>query len=62
MGNILEFQENTLEGIQSLIQIEAGGVHMHVQLTEDDQLILFQDHTLYVCKIIFFYIKKVLTS
>lgn len=48
MGNILEFQENTLEGIQSLIQIKADGVHMHVQLTEDDQLILFQDQTLYV--------------
>jgi Glycerophosphoryl diester phosphodiesterase len=48
MGNIGAFQENTLDGIRSLIEIKADGVHMHVQLTEDDQLVLFQDSNLYV--------------
>eukprot|EP00111_Clytia_hemisphaerica_P011589 TCONS_00034069-protein len=47
MGNVQEFQENTLEGIRSLIEIKADGVHLHVQLTEDDQLVLFQDRNLY---------------
>ena len=54
MGNIVEYQENSLEGIKSLIRIEAGGVHMHVQLTKDDKLILFQDANLHVREAVLF--------
>ena len=50
MGNILKAQENSLEGISSLIEIKAGGVHLHVRLTRDDKLILFQDNNLYVSR------------
>lgn len=48
MGNILQYQENTLEGMQNLINIKADGMHMKIQITKDEQLILFGDDNLYV--------------
>ena len=48
MGDISQFQENTLEGVQRLISIKADGVHMQVQLTKDRKLILFGEDNLYV--------------
>lgn len=51
MGNIGLFQENSLEGIRSLVDIKAGGVHVHVRLTKDHKLIVFQDDNLHVCHI-----------
>ena len=50
MGNIFQYQENTLEGMKNLVAIKADGMHMNVQLTKDDQLILFGDDNLYVSK------------
>lgn len=46
MGNIYQYQENTIEGIRNLIKIKADGVHMHVSMTSDNQLILFKDKNL----------------
>lgn len=48
MGNIFQYQENTLEGMKNLVAIKADGMHMKVQLTKDSQLILFGDDNLYV--------------
>ena len=48
MGNIMKYQENTLEGMKSLIQMNAGGMHMQVRMTRDNMLILFKDDKLYV--------------
>ncbi|XP_065669838.1 uncharacterized protein LOC100208300 isoform X2 [Hydra vulgaris] len=47
LGNIIRFQENSLEGMINLIQINADGMHMQVQLTKDNQLILFGDDNFY---------------
>lgn len=47
MGNIINFQENSLEGIKSLIDIKADGVHMQVQLTKDEKLVVFGEENLY---------------
>jgi len=47
MGNILQYQENTLEGMQNLINIKADGMHMKIQITKDEELILFGDDNLY---------------
>ena len=45
-GNIQKYQENTLEGMRNLIAIKAGGMHMQVRTTKDNQLILFGDDSL----------------
>ena len=48
MGDIELFQENTLDGIKSLVEIKAGGVYIHARLTNDKKLIAFQDDNLLV--------------
>jgi len=45
-GNIKKHQENTLEGMKSLLTIKAGGMHMQVRLTKDNKLILCGDDRL----------------
>ena len=52
MGNILQHQENSLEGMKNLITIKADGMHMKVQLTKDNLLILFGDDNLYVSSVV----------
>eukprot|EP00112_Aurelia_sp_Birch-Aquarium-sp1_P006015 Seg1672.12 transcript_id=Seg1672.12/GoldUCD/mRNA.D3Y31 product="GDP-mannose 4 6 dehydratase" protein_id=Seg1672.12/GoldUCD/D3Y31 len=45
-GNIRNYQENTLEGMNDVIHRKFQGIHMQVQITSDEQLILFGDKNL----------------
>ena len=47
-GHVMAHQENTLEGINKVIGERFQGVHMQVQATFDDVLILFGDKNLKV--------------
>lgn len=50
-GNIRNYQENTLEGMNDVIHRKFQGIHMQVQITSDEQLILFGDKNLKVLMI-----------
>lgn len=45
-GNMFSHQENTLEGIKAAADGKFQGVHMQVQATSDDKLIVFGDENL----------------
>ena len=47
-GNMFSHQENTLEGIKAAADGKFQGVHMQVQATSDDKLIVFGDENLKV--------------
>ena len=42
-GNPKEYQENTIEGFQSLVGLQADGLAADTFLTNDGQLVLFHD-------------------
>ena len=42
-GNPIAFQENTLEGFTSLLEIGADGLELDIYLTKDEQLAVFHD-------------------
>ena len=42
-GNPKEYQENTIEGFQSLVALKADGLAADTFLTNDGQLVLFRD-------------------
>ena len=42
-GNPKEYQENTIEGFQSLVGLQADGLETDTFLTNDGQLVLFHD-------------------
>ena len=47
-GSMFSHQENTLEGIKAAADGKFQGVHMQVQATSDDKLIVFGDENLKV--------------
>ena len=51
-GDIFSHQENTLEGIKAMVNGRFQGVHMQVQATSDDKLIVFGDKNL---KVLFYH-------
>ena len=44
-GNPMRFQENTLEGFQSLPAIGADGFELDIYLTKDEKLVVYHDDT-----------------
>ena len=48
-GNPTVFQENTLEGFTSLLEIGADGFELDIYLTKDEQLAVYHDDTTVVC-------------
>ena len=49
-GNPMMYQENTLEGYKSLLDLNVDGFETDIFLTKDKQLVLFHDVNTTVCR------------
>ena len=55
-GSITAHQENTLEGMKDVIKKGYQGIHMQVQMTRDDKMILFGDKNFLVIMLTAFWV------